>query len=187
MSFDFKETAFKDLIIIKPHIFNDERGSYIKFFSSDTFETNGLPTIFTESSEIIAKKGSLRGLHFQLKNPQGKLIRLIKGLIFDVAVDIREDSKTFGAAYCCLLSDCSNECIYIPSGFAHGFLALEDSVFLYESTGLYDPLSSGTIKWSDDVLDIRWPINGLQLIISEKDQNGMSFQSFKQLIKEKNK
>ena len=185
MPLNFKETIFKDLKIIEPHVFNDERGSYIKFFSSDAFEINGIPTAFTEFSEIVAKKGSLRGLHYQLRNPQGKLIRLISGAIFDVAVDIRENSETFGMAYCCLLSDGSNECVYIPSGFAHGFLALKDSIFLYESTGLYDPLSSGIIKWSDETLDIKWPIQGLQLIISEKDQNGMSFESFKRLIKEK--
>lgn len=178
MAIIFKKTEFEGLLIIKPHIFEDDRGMYVKFYESSYFFDNNISGVFDEFSEIVAKKGSLRGLHYQKNNPQGKLIKVIKGCVYDVALDLRTASKTFGQCFCKLLNDFNNEAVFIPPGFAHGFLAMKDSIFIYESVGAYDPNSSGTILWNDPALNIKWPKKGLHLIISEKDKNGKSFSDY---------
>ena len=183
MSIVIEKTNFNGLCIIKPHVFNDERGAYIKYFQKTVFENEHCETTFSEYSEINAKKGSLRGLHFQICPPQGKLIRVVKGKVFDVAVDIRKDSETFGKAFTIYLNADEKKAVYIPSGFAHGFLALEDSIFIYESSGVYNPDSSGVILWNDLELNINWPIKGLSLIISEKDKNGTTMSDFRKALK----
>lgn len=180
MAFKVQDTDVEGMKFVYPHIFEDTRGYYKKYFEKSIFEQNQIPVEFHESSEIIAKKGSLRGLHYQTESSQGKLIHVIKGRVFDVALDLREGSRTFGQWRSFDLDENSNKLIYIPEGFAHGFLALEDTIFSYQCTGSYLPEFCGGIRWNDETLRIPWPIDLVDfLIISEKDRQLQSFEQYK--------
>lgn len=174
MSFRFEEINIKGVYLIKHHIFSDERGLYVKNFEKTIFKKNGIDFDITESSDLYTKKGAIRGLHFQNGESQAKMVRVVKGKIFDVIFDLRENSDTFGNSFSVVLDEVDNIGLYIPKGFAHGFLALEDSIFAYHCDGEYEPNECGGLRWNDPKLKIEWPLQEYQidhLIITEKDRN----------------
>jgi dTDP-4-dehydrorhamnose 3,5-epimerase len=184
MAFAFFETTISDLMIIMPHQFSDERGFYIKYFEKEEYDRIGLPIEFSESSEIISHKGVLRGLHYQNTPSQGKLIHVVAGSIFDVAVDLRKNSETFGKYECFLLKGNDKKAVYIPENFAHGFLALENgTAFSYQCTGKYVPENCDGIMWNDETINIRWPLEKVdKIILSEKDQKLQTFAQYRKTI-----
>tara|TARA_B100001093_G_C26125478_1_gene716830 strand:- start:33 stop:551 length:519 start_codon:yes stop_codon:yes gene_type:complete len=167
------KTKFKDLLIFKSQNYNDSRG----FLREVTFEKYlNKKLIFTIVSK--SKKNVLRGLHMQTKKMQGKYVSVLKGKVLDVVVDMRKKSKTFGKHYKAILSEKNATSVYIPPGFAHGFLALgKENIVLYSCTNYRNERSETTLKWNDENLKIKWPIKNP--ILSEKDKNGMSFKNFK--------
>ena len=166
--------SLKDVKIIEPNVFHDDRGIFFESFNRSKFQDLGLPFEFDQDNQSFSTKGVLRGLHFQTgEHAQGKLVRVISGRVLDVAVDIRKDSPTFGMWEFFDLNGIDNKMVYIPEGFAHGFLALEDSVFSYKCTRGYNKASESGIIWNDKTLDIQWP--NMNFNISEKDLELPSF------------
>lgn len=166
------------LYIIEPTVFTDERGYFVETYNRKDFVEKGLDMVFVQDNQSMSTKGVLRGLHFQKEHPQGKLVRVIKGEVFDVAVDIRKDSKTFGKWFGLILSDTNKKQFYISEGFAHGFLVLsEQAEFAYKCTDFYHPGDEGGIIWNDSDIGIKWPIEGMDLIISEKDKKWSGFKT----------
>lgn len=171
-----RETSIAGLVEIFPRIFEDERGSFFESYNKEAFEKAGLPTNFVQDNQSFSVKGVLRGLHFQnAPYAQGKLVRVIKGRVIDVAVDIRPDSPTFGKYELFELDAQRNNMAYVPEGFAHGFAALEDSIFSYKCTNLYHKASESGIIWNDPTLGIDWGIKNP--IVSEKDMELGTFKS----------
>jgi len=170
--FRFIKTPIEGLIIIEPTFFEDKRGFFMETYNYKEFKELGLDVIFVQDNHSRSKKGVLRGLHFQKKYSQGKLIRVIKGKIFDVAIDIRKGSPTSGRWFGIELSEENKKQFYIPPGFAHGFLTIsEEAEVLYKCTEYYHPEDESGIIWNDPSLNINWPIEGIEeLIISEKDK-----------------
>lgn len=167
------------LLIITPKVFKDDRGEFMESFNKQKFdEAVGREVNFVQDNQSVSKKGVLRGLHFQTPPfAQGKLVRVTKGAVIDIAVDIRKDSPTYGDYVAVELSAQNNEQFWIPEGFAHGFVALEDeTTFLYKCTNYYAPQCEGTILWNDPTLNIDWGIDNP--IISEKDAVGQEFSNF---------
>ena len=165
----FYSSDIQGLIEIVPRIFTDERGIFFESHNQKVFEENNLPIAFVQDNQSFSVKGTLRGLHFQ-RPPyaQGKLVRAIRGKILDVAVDMRPASPTFGQHATFVLDGNAHRMLYIPEGFAHGFLALEDSIVTYKCTQLYHKASEGGVVWNDPQLNVRWGI--AEPIVSEKDQ-----------------
>jgi len=180
MPIKVRNSTFQGIYIIEAHKFIDNRGDYLKVFEKYIFKEYGIPTTYSELSIIKSKIGSLRGLHYQTIEPQGKLVFVAEGSVFDVAIDLRKNSKTFGMAHCIYLDASDMKALYIPAGFAHGFLTLEDNtIFCYQSTGKYLPEHAITLSWNDKSLKILWPaIKNQKYIISEKDSNGISLNDF---------
>ena len=177
MAFTFTETPLKGLYIIEPKVFGDMRGLFFESYNQNDFSSAGLDASFVQDNESHSIKGVLRGLHFQIKNPQGKLVRVATGTVFDVAVDIREESDTFGQWFGLILSDENKKQLYIPQGFAHGFLTLsEKAVFMYKCTDFYHPNDQGSIIWNDKDINIDWP-TGIDVILSEKDRTAKPFRA----------
>ncbi|MES2545941.1 MAG: dTDP-4-dehydrorhamnose 3,5-epimerase [Bacteroidota bacterium] len=171
------KAALQDVLIIEPRIFEDSRGLFFESFNSITWCTQGLPYQFVQDNQSFSSKGVLRGLHFQQgEHAQGKLVRVISGRVLDVAVDLRPESPTFGKWEFYDLDAKTNKMVYIPTGFAHGFLALEDSIFSYKCTAGYNKESEGGIIWNDSELKIDWPIE--QPNVSEKDLVLPTFDSY---------
>ena len=167
------------LLILTPRVFEDERGAFMESFNKQKFnEAVGREVNFVQDNQSVSKKGVLRGLHFQSPPfAQGKLVRVIKGSVIDIAVDIRKNSPTYGDYVAVELTAENNEQFWIPEGFAHGFVALEDeTTFLYKCTNYYAPQSEGTLLWNDPTLNIDWGIS--DPIISEKDAIGQEFSNF---------
>ena len=160
------------LYIIEPAVFPDERGYFMETYNQKDFEEAGLGMTFVQDNQSMSVKGVLRGLHFQKQYPQGKLVRVVRGKVFDVAVDLRKDSQTYGKWFGVELSAENKKQFYIPEGFAHGFLALsEEAEFCYKCTDFYHPGDEGGIRWDDPDIGIKWPLEeGTELVISEKDQ-----------------
>jgi len=187
MPFTFRKTEIEGLLVITPHIFPDERGVYRKYYEKNIFADNGITCEFTESSDICSRKGALRGLHYQSEESQAKLIHVLKGRLFDVAVDLRQGSPTFGKYHAELMDEIDDKVIFIPEGFAHGFIALTDEVFFsYQCSGRYVPAACGGIRWDDPTLNISWPLDeyGIRHIIAtEKDKNWPSFEQYKAMCK----
>lgn len=175
---EFKETPIKGLIEIYPRVFEDERGLFFESFQEKALKEQGITANFVQDNQSFSTKGVLRGLHFQ-KAPyaQGKLVRVISGKVLDVAVDLRKDSPTFGQHFDVVLDAKKNNMLYIPEGFAHGFVALEASVFFYKCTNYYHKASEGGIIWNDETLNINWGYEGP--LVSEKDLELQSFTAFK--------
>ncbi|WP_128542998.1 dTDP-4-dehydrorhamnose 3,5-epimerase [Larkinella soli] len=170
-----RKTSMEGLVELRPRIFEDERGLFFESYNEAIFESLGLPTGFVQDNQSFSVKGVLRGLHFQNRPyAQGKLVRVISGKVLDVAVDLREESPTFGKYETFLLDAALHNMAYIPEGFAHGFVALEDSVFSYKCTNVYHKASESGIIWNDPDLDIDWGVSNP--IISEKDQQLPVFQ-----------
>jgi len=171
------KTFIDDLLVITPEVFGDDRGYFFESYNKKKLE-NLLDVEFVQDNESRSQKNVLRGLHFQ-KAPfaQGKLVRVIKGSVLDVVVDLRKDSKTYGKHYKRILSDKNKEQLYIPKGFAHGFLVLEDeTIFSYKCTNFYNKESEVALLWNDKALNINWQIENP--IISEKDKLAKEFTNF---------
>ena len=171
-NFNFIETKIKDLYIIEPKVFGDDRGYFMESYNRRDFVEAGLDMRFVQDNESKSKKGVLRGMHFQTKFTQGKLVRVIQGEVYDVAVDLRKGSPTYGAWEGILLSSENKKQFYVPEGFAHGFLVLSDeAVFNYKCTNLYAPEYDGGLLWDDPEVGIKWPLEGIdEIILSEKDK-----------------
>ncbi len=169
--FNFIKCNIDGLYIIEPACLGDNRGYFMEIYNYEDFKAEGLGQIFVQDNQSMSKRGVLRGLHFQKKYPQGKLVRVLKGEVYDVVVDIRPDSETYGKWCGVILSEENKKELYIPEGFAHGFLVLsEEAEFSYKCTDFYHPEDQGGIIWNDPDLDIEWPIEeDMELIISEKD------------------
>ena len=182
--FKIIETPIKDLLIIETKIFKDDRGFFLESYNLRDFEEIGLDLKFVQDNISKSKKGVLRGLHFQLKHPQGKLVRVISGRVYDVAVDLRVNSPTFGRWFGIELKGEDGLAFYIPEGFAHGFLTLEDNTyFFYKCTEFYYPDDDLGVIWNDPEINISWPLEGIkELIISDKDKRLPSFREVKELI-----
>ena len=164
--------GMEGLYVIEPTVFYDERGYFVETYNQKDFEEAGLTMVFVQDNQSMSVKGLLRGLHYQKQYPQGKLVRVVKGAVFDVAVDLRAGSATYGKWYGVELSAENKKQFYIPEGFAHGFLVLsEEAEFAYKCTDFYHPGDEGGLIWNDPAIGVKWPIeDGQQLIISEKDQ-----------------
>lgn len=169
------ETDIEGLLVIEPYVFSDERGFLFEAWNDSAFREAGLDLTFVQDNHSRSRKGVLRGLHFQNPVSQGKLVRVINGAVFDVAVDLREGSSTFGKWAGVELS-AENKCmLWVPDGFAHGFLTLsENADFLYKCTAPYSPEFEYTLAWDDPAIGIDWPIVGLDPIISAKDSRGLT-------------
>ncbi|MBS5446930.1 dTDP-4-dehydrorhamnose 3,5-epimerase [Bacteroides thetaiotaomicron] len=183
MALSIKRTPIEGLTLIYPYVFEDERGYFIKDFEAQFYNENNLPTEFLEFNESKSKKGTIRGLHFQQKFSQGKLIRVVKGAVYDVAVDLRLGSPTFGKWMGFELSEYNHDVLYIPEGFAHGFLALEeDSIFSYKCTNKYAPEFDSGVRYNDPDINVEWPVHRVggweNVITSEKDGKLQSLQEF---------
>jgi dTDP-4-dehydrorhamnose 3,5-epimerase len=169
--FKFIDTEIEGVKIIEPTVFGDSRGYFMETYSEKEFAENGIDVKFVQDNESRSKKGVLRGLHFQKQNPQGKLVRVIEGEVFDVAVDLRKASKTFGKWVGVTLSAENKRQFYIPEGFAHGFAVLsETATFVYKCTRFYAPGDEGGLMWNDPQIGIQWPVSeDFKPLLSEKD------------------
>lgn len=171
--FKFIETDIEGLYIIESTVFGDNRGFFMETYNYREFKENGLDMIFVQDNHSKSKKGVLRGIHFQNRYPQGKLVRVINGEVFDVAVDLRNDSKTYGKWFGLILSGENKKQLYIPEGFGHGFLVLSDEAeFVYKCTDYYCPENEGGIIWNDPDVNIDWPLDDItEVILSGKDKD----------------
>lgn len=165
--------GIEGLFVIEPVVFHDSRGYFMETYNQNDFKEAGLDMVFVQDNQSMSTKGVLRGLHFQKQFPQGKLVRVVRGKVFDVAVDLRSASETYGKWFGVELSAENKKQFYISEGFAHGFLVLSDEAeFAYKCTDFYHPGDEGGILWSDPSIGIDWPIEeGMELTISDKDQN----------------
>jgi dTDP-4-dehydrorhamnose 3,5-epimerase len=172
-------TAIADVLIIEPKVFGDARGFFFESFNQQAFKTaTGLDANFVQDNHSRSAQGVLRGLHHQAQQPQGKLVRVVRGAVFDVAVDLRKTSATFGSWVGFELSEENKRQMWVPPGFAHGFLTLSDTAdFLYKTTDYYAPQFERCIAWNDPTLAIAWPLAGAEPQISNKDQVGVSWAS----------
>jgi dTDP-4-dehydrorhamnose 3,5-epimerase len=170
------ETQFPEVRIIEPDVFGDERGFFFESWNARAFADAGLDPAFVQDNHSRSAKGVLRGLHYQLARPQGKLVRVIAGRAFDVVVDLRRSSAQFGRWLGIELSASNKRLLWVPPGFAHGFLSLEDDTdFVYKCTDFYAPEDERTILWSDRALAIDWPHGSDEPIVSQKDAAGRLF------------
>ena len=171
-----RHTAIEGLIELIPRVFGDERGHFFESYNKPLFNSLGLPMNFVQDNQSFSVKGVLRGLHFQNEpHAQGKLVRVITGHVLDVVVDLRPDSPTFGQHESFLLDAKLNNMVYVPGGFAHGFIALEDSIFSYKCTDVYNKAAESGLIWNDPDLNINWGVENP--IISEKDQELLSMRA----------
>lgn len=171
-NFKFIGTKIKDMYIIEPQVYGDSRGYFMETYNFSDFKQAGLDMEFVQDNQSKSKKGVLRGLHFQYEKQQGKLVRVIKGKVFDVGVDLRKDSPTYGQWEGVILSEENKKMFYLPEGFAHGFLVLSDEAeFTYKCTNFYSPENEGGLMWNDSEIDIEWPLENIdEIILSAKDK-----------------
>ncbi|MDY7523897.1 dTDP-4-dehydrorhamnose 3,5-epimerase [Sphingomonas sp. 10B4] len=170
------ETAIAGLLILEPTAYGDDRGFFLESWNRRRFADFGLDLEFVQDNHSRSAAGVLRGLHFQDPNPQGKLVRVVNGRAWDVAVDIRAGSATFGKWVGVELSATNKRMFWVPDGFAHGFLALEDDTdFLYKCTSYFEPANEHSLQWNDPILGIDWPLDGLEPQLSGRDRVGMPF------------
>lgn len=167
------ETAIEGLLIIEPKVFGDERGFFMESWNARAFREAGLDIEFVQDNHSRSSRGVLRGLHYQQPGPQGKLVRVTAGAVYDVAVDMRRSSSTFGQWVGVELSAANKRMFWVPEGMAHGFLCLEDGTdFLYKCRGYYDPAHEHSLLWNDPTLGIDWPLDGITPQLSAKDEAG---------------
>lgn len=178
-------TVIPDVLIIEPRVFGDDRGWFFESFNEKEFSAAiGKEVSFVQDNHSSSKKGVLRGLHYQLEQPQGKLVRVIRGAVFDIAVDIRQSSPTFGKWVGVELSAENKKQMWIPKGFAHGFLVLsDDAEFLYKTTDYWHAASEQCLMWNDPMLNINWPNLGVFPILNNKDSNGVAWLDAKKYSK----
>jgi dTDP-4-dehydrorhamnose 3,5-epimerase len=174
---EFEPTAIPDVVLIKPKVFKDARGHFFESWSGRKFAEAGLDLSFVQDNQNRSERHVLRGLHYQLTRPQGKLVRVVTGAVFDVAVDLRRSSPSFGRWVGAELTADNHHMLWVPAGFAHGFLVLSDSVhFLYKCTEFYHPEDERAIRWDDADLGIRWPLPpGVSPVISGRDAGAHAF------------
>lgn len=170
-------TTIPEVIVLEPKVFGDDRGFFFESFNAKAFEqATGLKRDFVQDNHSKSAKNVLRGLHYQIQNPQGKLVRVVQGEVFDVAVDLRKSSKTFGQWVGEHLSAGNRKQLWVPEGFAHGFVVLSDTAeFLYKTTDYYNPEYERSIAWNDPKISINWPISE-KPILSNKDNQGVMFE-----------
>ena len=170
----------KGIYVIEPTVFKDERGYFMETYNQNDFHEAGLDMVFVQDNQSMSVKGVLRGLHYQKQYPQGKLVRAVRGTVFDVAVDLRTGSETYGKWFGVVLSAENKKQFYIPEGFAHGFLVLSDEAeFAYKCTDFYHPNDEGGLAYNDPDIGVEWPIpEGMELILSDKDQKWGSFKEY---------
>jgi len=175
MPYTVTPTAIPEVLILEPKVFGDARGFFFESFNAQDFaKVTGLDVNFVQDNHSRSSQGVLRGLHYQLQQAQGKLVRVVRGAVFDVAVDIRKSSPTFGQWVGCELSEDNHRQFWVPPGFAHGFVVLSDTAdFLYKTTDYYAPAHERCIAWNDPAIGIQWP-QGLTPQLSAKDQAGLS-------------
>ena len=175
MPYSVITTAIPDVLILEPKVFGDSRGFFFESFNAKDFaNVTGLDIHFVQDNHSKSAKGVLRGLHYQLQQAQGKLVRVTQGAVFDVAVDIRKSSPTFGKWVGCELSNTNHRQFWVPAGFAHGFVVVSESAdFLYKTTNYYAPAHEKCIAWNDPSIGIQWP-EGITPLLSAKDQQGVS-------------
>lgn len=165
-------TSIPDLLLLEPQVYQDDRGFFLESYHEEHFLEIGIPQRFVQDNHSYSARHVLRGLHYQLHRTQGKLVRVVRGEVFDVAVDLRRSSKTFGRWFGTRLSAETKRILWIPPGFAHGFLTLSESAdCLYKATDFYSPGDERTLRWNDPDLDIQWPIRD-GVILSARDQQG---------------
>lgn len=177
------DTKIPDVKIIEPTVFGDERGFFMETWNQKRFEelVTGKSTQFVQDNHSKSKKGILRGLHYQTENTQGKLVRVVSGEVFDVAVDIRKDSPTFGQWVGEYLSAENKRQLWIPEGFAHGFYVTSDEAeFVYKCTDYYNPSFEKTLLWNDPNINIAWPLNSITPFLSKKDEVGINLLDIKE-------
>ena len=169
----FIPTPIPGLLVIEHQIWKDDRGFFVETYNQQPFQQNGIQETFVQDNLSRSRKGVLRGLHAQSgANAQGKLVRVLQGSVLDVAVDIRKDSDTYGQHFSIELTESNARSLWIPAGFLHGFLALEDNtLFAYKVTGRYDKSGEMGVRWNDPALAIKWPVEETQLILSDKDRS----------------
>ncbi|MFK8077509.1 MAG: dTDP-4-dehydrorhamnose 3,5-epimerase [Granulosicoccus sp.] len=169
------DTALDSVKIIEPKVFGDDRGFFMESWNQQMFEEHGLPTTFVQDNHSRSSQGVLRGLHYQIKNAQGKLVRVTSGEVFDVAVDMRKSSKQFGQWMGVLLSESNKRQLWVPAGFAHGFYVVSESAdFQYKCTEYYSPEFERSLIWNDPAVGIDWPlINGAEPLLAAKDADGL--------------
>ena len=167
------QTEIHDALILEPKVFGDARGFFLESYNKRVLaEAAGIRAEFVQDNHSRSARGVLRGLHYQLRQPQGKLVRVSAGSVFDVAVDLRRSSPTFGETACVELSDANQRMFWLPPGLAHGFLVLSDTAdFLYKTTDYYAPQSEGVLRWDDPQVGISWPDIGLPFQLADKDRN----------------
>jgi dTDP-4-dehydrorhamnose 3,5-epimerase len=166
-------TALPEVKLIEPRVFGDDRGFFFESWNARAFVAEGLDLAFVQDNHSRSARGVLRGLHYQLERPQGKLVRVVSGAVFDVAVDMRRSSPRFGRWVGAELSAENKHMLWVPPGFAHGFVALRDGTeFLYKCTDFYAPEDERSLLWSDPAIGIEWPLDGLTPTLSSKDQAG---------------
>ncbi|NJK38286.1 MAG: dTDP-4-dehydrorhamnose 3,5-epimerase [Oscillatoriales cyanobacterium RM2_1_1] len=172
-------TEIPEVLIFEPKVFGDERGFFFESFNHQAFaEKTGLAVEFVQDNHSRSVQGVLRGLHYQIQQAQGKLVRVVLGEIFDVAVDIRQNSPTFGKVVGCSLSAENKRQFWVPAGFAHGFLVTSEiAEVLYKTTDYYAPQHERSILWNDPDLAIDWPLNGITPVLSKKDETGQSLKT----------
>jgi dTDP-4-dehydrorhamnose 3,5-epimerase len=171
------ETSIDGVLVLEPNVFGDERGFFFESWNQSTFkELTGVDSEFVQDNHSRSSKGVLRGLHYQLNSPQGKLVRIVNGHVLDVAVDLRRSSSTFGRYVAVELSAGNRRELWVPEGCAHGFLVLSESAdFLYKTTDFYDPTDEYVIRWDDSDLAIDWNLQGVVPSLSEKDSSALPF------------
>ncbi|MDL2325193.1 dTDP-4-dehydrorhamnose 3,5-epimerase [Ruminococcaceae bacterium OttesenSCG-928-A16] len=168
--FKFIQTEVPGIVIVEPTVFGDDRGYFMETYHQQEFAAAGITDAFVQDNQSMSRKGVLRGLHFQKSNTQGKLVRVISGRVFDVGVDLRPGSPFFGRWAAAELTSENKRQLYVPQGFAHGFLVLSDiAEFTYKCTDLYTPTAEGGVRWNDPDIDIRWPMDIVPQL-SEKDE-----------------
>ena len=170
------ETGIEGCLLIEPKVFGDERGFFLESWNARAFADAGLDLEFVQDNHSRSARGVLRGLHYQKPNPQGKLVRVVAGAVYDAVVDLRRSSPTFGRSAGFELSARNKRLLWVPPGLAHGFLTLEDGTdFLYKCTGFYDPSSEHSLLWNDPAVGVDWPLEGMEPLLSEKDRDGVPF------------
>jgi dTDP-4-dehydrorhamnose 3,5-epimerase len=169
------ETALPGVLILEPRIFKDERGAFCETYNENIMAQAGLPTHWVQDNFSVSKRNVVRGIHYQIRNTQGKLVRVTHGAVWDVAVDLRRNSPTFGKHVGVELSGESGRMFWIPEGFGHGFVALSETAgFAYKVTEYYSPADERTLLWNDPSIAISWPVSGEDAIVSGKDQQGQT-------------
>ncbi|MBL4742739.1 MAG: dTDP-4-dehydrorhamnose 3,5-epimerase [Idiomarina sp.] len=177
---NFKSLDIPDIVLITPKVFKDDRGFFMESFRKDLFEERCGQWLFVQDNHSASRRGILRGLHYQHENPQGKLVRVTKGEVFDVAVDMRESSPTFGKWVGVHLSEDNKQMLWVPPGFAHGFYVTSDyAEFQYKCTNYYSPGDEYSLVWDDTDVGVKWPLIDDRVELSEKDKNGTPFKDIR--------